>query len=273
MEKQWRHKTWVTFKITHHQLVFGAMYPEFFQPHRQVVDTDASVAVHVQDSEQHFESVLLLRPSTCVMWIGRLTVIRVPAGVYGLAGDWGRRGSWRGVFGMPASAAAAGVDPRVGLVWSALTENITEQGGHQRALLVHLWTGWHPRGLTVWERKHLLWLYPEPCLPRHMSLHFSRFVTESGSLTKPTLHQSWNVRWTWTILRIKFGKFAQVVGVFNVKRAAVMKGGSFASLKCLHSIESSGLYGVSVSHVIQKKDGNAFKNPQRQDIYSDIWVR
>lgn len=127
--------------------------------------------------------MLLLRPSTYVIWMRWLAGIRVPAGGYGLLSDWRRRGSWEGVLGMPASAAR--VDTWVGLGGPALTENITKRGGHQRTLLVHLRIGWHSRSLTVWEKEHLRRVYLEPWLPRHMSLHFSRYLTERKNCQRP----------------------------------------------------------------------------------------
>lgn len=45
---------------THPKLVLGAMEPEFLQADGQVIHTDSSVSVHVQDLEQDLEAMLLL---------------------------------------------------------------------------------------------------------------------------------------------------------------------------------------------------------------------
>lgn len=127
--------------FTYPELMFSAMYPQFFQPNCEVVDTNASITVHIQYLKQHFQSVLLLRPSTYVTWMGWLVGVRVPSTAHGLSGNWFSLGSWWGVPDVPASAAR--VDPCVGVGGPALAKYITEQVGHQRALLVHQWTDRH----------------------------------------------------------------------------------------------------------------------------------
>ena len=45
--------------ITHHEFVLGPVDSEFFETDGQVVYTDPSVPVHIQDLKEHFQPMLL----------------------------------------------------------------------------------------------------------------------------------------------------------------------------------------------------------------------
>lgn len=49
---------------THHEFMFSAMNAQLFQPYGQVVDTNASISVDIQDLEKHFQPVLLIGTPT-----------------------------------------------------------------------------------------------------------------------------------------------------------------------------------------------------------------
>lgn len=97
--------------------MLGAMEPEFLQADGQVVHTDPSVPVHVQDLEQDLEAMLLLGAAT--HHADMQLVFR----------RWDHSTN-------PNINPAAWVREPI-LVRAALTQHIPQDGRGERALLVH----------------------------------------------------------------------------------------------------------------------------------------
>lgn len=75
----------VLTRSTHPELVFGSVDPQFLQSDGQVVHTDPSVPVHVQDLEQNLQPVVLVQTAThLTRWI--FVVLRGSGSRRGLCG-------------------------------------------------------------------------------------------------------------------------------------------------------------------------------------------
>lgn len=100
-------------KVTHHKFMFSAVDAQFFQSDSQVVDTDASISVHIQDLEEHLQPMLLLGSAA-----DRALMRGVAGLIMAVLGDryCGQRGA--------QSPATPGVRALI-LLWAALTENTT----------------------------------------------------------------------------------------------------------------------------------------------------
>lgn len=106
--------------------MFSAMNAELFQPYGQVVDTDASIPVDVQDLEKHFQPVLLIgTPADRAVMRGVAGLIVAVLGV--------RR---RGMCWAQSPATTSRI--RALKLWSALTEDTTEQRRDERPSLMHI---------------------------------------------------------------------------------------------------------------------------------------
>lgn len=98
--------------------MFSAMEPQLFQSDGQIVDTDASVSVDIQDLEEHLEPMLLLGSAA------HRTVIRGVAGFIMAVLGWRCRAAQS-----PTTTASASPSPgvRALILRAALAENTAEQ--------------------------------------------------------------------------------------------------------------------------------------------------
>lgn len=84
--------------------MFCAMDSQFLQPNGQVVDTDASITINIQDLEKNLEPVLLVSTSTegtrlHQLWrgwvrLGRWTLAEGAVPVHRCAGGHSRNRGW-----------------------------------------------------------------------------------------------------------------------------------------------------------------------------------
>lgn len=111
---------------TYPKLVLCAMEPQFLQTDGQVVHTDPSVSVHVQDLEEDLEAMLLLGPATHCAHV-RLVFRRMEQSVN---------------TNTPKLTTISPTDPTA-WVWepillrAALAKHIAHNRRDERALLVH----------------------------------------------------------------------------------------------------------------------------------------
>lgn len=110
--------------------MLGAMDAQLFQSDGEVVDTDASVSVDIQDLEEHFEPMLLLGSAAHrAVMRGVAGLIMAVLGECCCGGQCGAQS--------PATTTASGVRALM-LLRAALAENTTEQRRDERSPLMHV---------------------------------------------------------------------------------------------------------------------------------------
>lgn len=97
--------------------MFSAMEPQLFQSDGQIVDTDASVSVDIQDLEEHLEPMLLLGSAA------HRTVIRGVAGFIMAVLGW----RCRAAQSPTTTTASPSTGVRALILRAALAENTAEQ--------------------------------------------------------------------------------------------------------------------------------------------------
>ncbi len=127
--------------------MFSAMDPQLFQSDGQVVDTDASVSVDIQDLEEHLEPMLLLGSAA------HRTVIRGVAGLIMAVLGWRCRAAQSPTTN---TAASPSTGVRALILRAALAENTAKQRRHEWSPRMHVTelklTLFKIKSVCVWAR-------------------------------------------------------------------------------------------------------------------------